>query len=75
MPLEPGTAPVGGDGRLLTIEEMTAADAAAIAAGIPGIELMENDRPGYWERGGYHMHGDPWVVDSNNPDGQRFGSQ
>ena len=42
MPLEPGTAPVGGDGRLLTIEEMTAADAAAIAAGIPGIELMEN---------------------------------
>ena len=42
---------------------------------ICGIELMENDRPGYWERGGYHMHGDPWVVDSNNPDGQRFGSQ
>jgi NAD(P)H-hydrate epimerase len=42
VPLEPGTAPLGGDGRLLTIEEMTAADAAAIAAGVPGIELMEN---------------------------------
>lgn len=25
-----------------------------------GIELIENDRPGFWERGGYHMHGDPW---------------
>jgi NAD(P)H-hydrate epimerase len=42
VPLEPGTPPLGGDGRLLTIEEMTAADAAAIAAGVPGIELMEN---------------------------------
>jgi ADP-dependent NAD(P)H-hydrate dehydratase / NAD(P)H-hydrate epimerase len=42
VPLDPGTAPVGGDGRLLTIAEMTAADAAAIAAGIPGIQLMEN---------------------------------
>ena len=42
MPLEPGTAPVGSDGRLLTIAEMMAADAAAIAAGISGIELMEN---------------------------------
>jgi ADP-dependent NAD(P)H-hydrate dehydratase / NAD(P)H-hydrate epimerase len=42
VPLEPGTPPVGGDGRLLTIEEMTAADAAAIAAGVSGIELMEN---------------------------------
>jgi ADP-dependent NAD(P)H-hydrate dehydratase / NAD(P)H-hydrate epimerase len=42
VPLQPGTAPLGGDGRLLTIEEMTAADAAAIAAGVPGIALMEN---------------------------------
>jgi hydroxyethylthiazole kinase-like uncharacterized protein yjeF len=42
VPLEPGTAPVGGDGRLLTIAEMTAADAAAVAAGVPGITLMEN---------------------------------
>ena len=42
MPLEPGTAPIGGDGRLLTIAEMAAADAAAVAAGVPGIALMEN---------------------------------
>jgi ADP-dependent NAD(P)H-hydrate dehydratase / NAD(P)H-hydrate epimerase len=41
VPLQPSTAPLGGDGRLLTIDEMTAADAAAIAAGVPGIELME----------------------------------
>ena len=41
MPLEPGTVPVGGDGRLLTIEEMIRADGAAIAAGVAGIELME----------------------------------
>jgi NAD(P)H-hydrate epimerase len=42
VPLEPGTVPVGGDGRLLTIEEMIRADGAAIAAGVAGIELMEN---------------------------------
>jgi DMSO/TMAO reductase YedYZ molybdopterin-dependent catalytic subunit len=25
-----------------------------------GIEFMEADRPGFWERNGYHMEGDPW---------------
>jgi DMSO/TMAO reductase YedYZ molybdopterin-dependent catalytic subunit len=25
-----------------------------------GIEFMSIDKPGFWERGGYHMHGDPW---------------
>ena len=24
------------------------------------IELVANDRAGYWEKGGYHMVGDPW---------------
>lgn len=28
---------------------------------IRGIELSETDKPGYWERGGYHNHGDPWT--------------
>jgi DMSO/TMAO reductase YedYZ molybdopterin-dependent catalytic subunit len=28
---------------------------------VRGIELVERDRPGFWERGGYHMHGDPWT--------------
>ena len=27
---------------------------------ICGIELVAEDQPGYWERGGYHNHGDPW---------------
>jgi len=25
-----------------------------------GIELMARDKPGFWERSGYHMYGDPW---------------
>ncbi len=24
------------------------------------VELTDKDRPGFWERNGYHMHGDPW---------------
>jgi DMSO/TMAO reductase YedYZ molybdopterin-dependent catalytic subunit len=30
---------------------------------VRGVELMEQDRAGFWEsweHGGYHMHGDPW---------------
>jgi DMSO/TMAO reductase YedYZ molybdopterin-dependent catalytic subunit len=27
---------------------------------IKAIELVAHDQPGYWERGGYHNHGDPW---------------
>ena len=25
-----------------------------------GIEFMNADKPGFWERNGYHMEGDPW---------------
>lgn len=28
---------------------------------ICGIELSASDKPGYWERAGYHNHGDPWT--------------
>ncbi|MEZ6051027.1 MAG: sulfite oxidase-like oxidoreductase [Planctomycetaceae bacterium] len=28
---------------------------------IKSLELTSEDRPGYWERGGYHHHGDPWT--------------
>ncbi len=24
------------------------------------LELLDGDRPGFWERNGYHMYGDPW---------------
>ena len=27
---------------------------------IRGIKLLENDQPGFWEKYGYHMYGDPW---------------
>ncbi|MDQ7858641.1 MAG: sulfite oxidase-like oxidoreductase [Armatimonadota bacterium] len=27
---------------------------------VRGFELLAKDRPGFWERNGYHMHGDPW---------------
>jgi DMSO/TMAO reductase YedYZ molybdopterin-dependent catalytic subunit len=27
---------------------------------VRGIELREADRPGFWERYGYHNYGDPW---------------
>jgi len=28
---------------------------------VRGVEFRETDRPGFWEEGGYHMHGDPWT--------------
>jgi len=27
---------------------------------VRGIELMADERPGFWEMYGYHIHGDPW---------------
>ncbi|MBA3496634.1 MAG: sulfite oxidase-like oxidoreductase [Gemmatimonadales bacterium] len=27
---------------------------------VTGFELLEDDAPGFWERNGYHMRGDPW---------------
>ncbi|MFQ5502955.1 MAG: molybdopterin-dependent oxidoreductase [Phycisphaerae bacterium] len=24
------------------------------------VELIADDQPGFWERNGYHIHGDPW---------------
>jgi DMSO/TMAO reductase YedYZ molybdopterin-dependent catalytic subunit len=28
---------------------------------LSGLEFLPEDRPGFWERNGYHMHGDPWT--------------
>jgi DMSO/TMAO reductase YedYZ molybdopterin-dependent catalytic subunit len=27
---------------------------------VTGVRFMAKDAPGFWERAGYHMHGDPW---------------
>ena len=27
---------------------------------VRGVELLARDQAGFWERGGYHMRGDPW---------------
>ncbi|RJQ31700.1 MAG: sulfite oxidase-like oxidoreductase [Actinobacteria bacterium] len=27
---------------------------------VNGIEFLDKNQPGFWEAGGYHMHGDPW---------------
>lgn len=35
---------------------------------IKGLIFSEQDAPGYWERGGYHLRGVPW----NGSDGERF---
>jgi DMSO/TMAO reductase YedYZ molybdopterin-dependent catalytic subunit len=35
---------------------------------VNSIQLLENDKAGYWEEGGYHMRGNPWV----GRDGERY---
>jgi DMSO/TMAO reductase YedYZ molybdopterin-dependent catalytic subunit len=27
---------------------------------VAGVELLAEDKPGFWEKNGYNMHGDPW---------------
>jgi DMSO/TMAO reductase YedYZ molybdopterin-dependent catalytic subunit len=27
---------------------------------VRGVEVIDGDRPGFWEQNGYHMRGDPW---------------
>lgn len=35
---------------------------------LTGFEFVAEDNPGFWERAGYHMHGDPWTE-------ERFGGR
>jgi DMSO/TMAO reductase YedYZ molybdopterin-dependent catalytic subunit len=35
---------------------------------IKGVMFLEEDEPGFWEQGGYHMRGNPWA----GGDGERF---
>jgi DMSO/TMAO reductase YedYZ molybdopterin-dependent catalytic subunit len=42
---------------------------------VRGVELLAEDRPGFWEsreHGGYHMRGDPWVEQRFRDDRERF---
>ena len=27
---------------------------------VRGLQLLQGDRPGFWEKRGYHNEGDPW---------------
>jgi DMSO/TMAO reductase YedYZ molybdopterin-dependent catalytic subunit len=53
---EPITLEHGGPARLI-VPRLYAWKSAKWVA---GIELMAEDRAGFWEANGYHMHGDPW---------------
>ncbi len=53
---EPLTAEHGGPARLI-VPQLYAWKSAKWLA---GLEFLSTDRAGFWERNGYHMHGDPW---------------
>ena len=40
---------------------------------VKGLELLEEDYPGFWEQNGYHMRGDPWAEERyGRPDPARM---
>lgn len=53
---KPITLEHGGPARLI-VPRLYAWKSAKWAA---GIEFLEQDKAGFWERNGYHMNGDPW---------------
>ena len=34
---------------------------------VTGLQLLEEDYPGFWEQNGYHMRGDPWREERYGP--------
>ena len=60
---EPLTAEHGGPARLIVPRLY----AWKSAKWLSGLEFLENDKAGFWERNGYHMNGNPWRE-------ERFGS-
>ncbi|HNY42762.1 MAG TPA: sulfite oxidase-like oxidoreductase [Bryobacteraceae bacterium] len=58
----PLTAEHGGPARLIVPRLF----AWKSAKWLGGLEFLDRDRAGFWERNGYHMNGDPWK-------GERFG--
>lgn len=53
---EPLTLEHGGPARLIVPRLYAWKSAKWIA----GVEFLDKDRAGFWERNGYHMRGDPW---------------
>jgi len=60
-PLEPDH---GGPARLLLPSRYFWKSAKFVSA----LELMAGDRPGFWERNGYHNDGDPWREERHSVD-------
>jgi DMSO/TMAO reductase YedYZ molybdopterin-dependent catalytic subunit len=54
---EPLSAEHGGPARLI-VPQLYAWKSAKWVA---GLEFRATDQAGYWEQGGYHMRGDPWL--------------
>jgi len=54
---EPIPAEHGGPARLIVPKLY----AWKSAKWLSSLEFLPADRPGFWERNGYHMHGDPWA--------------
>jgi DMSO/TMAO reductase YedYZ molybdopterin-dependent catalytic subunit len=53
---EPLTVEHGGPARLIVPRLYAWKSAKWVAS----VELLDRDVPGFWERNGYHMRGDPW---------------
>ena len=53
---DPLAAEHGGPARLMAPQLYAWKSAKWLA----GIEFLGDDKPGFWERNGYHMRGDPW---------------
>jgi DMSO/TMAO reductase YedYZ molybdopterin-dependent catalytic subunit len=53
---EPLSAEHGGPARLIVPRLY----AWKSAKWVSGVDFRETDTPGFWERNGYHMRGDPW---------------
>jgi DMSO/TMAO reductase YedYZ molybdopterin-dependent catalytic subunit len=53
---EPISAEHGGPARLIVPRLYAWKSAKWIA----GLEFLDQDKAGFWERNGYHMNGDPW---------------
>jgi DMSO/TMAO reductase YedYZ molybdopterin-dependent catalytic subunit len=61
---EPLAREHGGPARLLVPRRYLWKSAKWVRA----LELMEGDRPGLWERNGYHNDGDPWSEERHAAD-------